>query len=69
MVRDDSHLYRLNTYYIRATKQLEQLSQDFGDVEIYPWKNQERILDMDASIMETQQWLYYLCQIKPASYS
>jgi len=67
IVRDDSHLFRLDTYYIRAAQQLEQLSPDFSDFEIYPWKSQERVLDMDAPILETEQWLYYLCQVKSAS--
>ncbi|NEP10051.1 MAG: class I SAM-dependent methyltransferase [Symploca sp. SIO2C1] len=62
IVRDDSHLFRLDTYYIRASQQLQDLSQDFSQVEIYPWKSQERMLEMDAPVMETELWLYYLCQ-------
>ena len=69
IVRDDSHLYRLNTYYIQAAQQLKQLSQDFESIEIYPWKSQESLLDLDAPIMETELWLYYLCQIKSGSCS
>ena len=62
IVRDDSHLYRLSTYYVRATQQLKQLSQDFRQVEIYPWNSQERVSEIDGPIMETALWLYYLCQ-------
>ncbi len=67
IVRDESHLFRLDTYYIRAAQQLKDLSQDFSHVEIYPWKSKERVLEMDAPVMETELWLYYLCQIKSAS--
>ncbi|MEM6839114.1 MAG: class I SAM-dependent methyltransferase [Cyanobacteria bacterium P01_C01_bin.120] len=67
IVRDDSHRYRLNTYYIRAAQQLEQLAQGFEQVEIYSWKSQEKVLNMDDSILEAELWLYYLCQVKPAS--
>ncbi|NET61675.1 MAG: class I SAM-dependent methyltransferase [Symploca sp. SIO2E6] len=66
IVRDESHLFRLDTYYIRAAQQLQDLSQDFSPVEIYPWKSQARILEMDTPVMETELWLYYLCQVKSA---
>ncbi|NEP57098.1 MAG: class I SAM-dependent methyltransferase [Symploca sp. SIO2G7] len=62
IVRDESHMFGLDTYYIRAAQQLKYLSQDFSNVEIYPWKSKERVLEMDAPIMETELWLYYLCQ-------
>ena len=65
MVCDESHLFRLETYYIRARQQLEQLSQDFSDIEAYPWKSQERVFEIDSSALATPLWLYYLCQVKP----
>ncbi|MEM9216927.1 MAG: class I SAM-dependent methyltransferase [Cyanobacteria bacterium P01_F01_bin.150] len=64
IVRDDSHLFRLDTYYIRAEHQLKQLSQDFRSVDIYPWQSQEKVSDMDSATMGKDMWLYYLCQLK-----
>ncbi|MBX2863274.1 MAG: class I SAM-dependent methyltransferase [Leptolyngbyaceae cyanobacterium MAG.088] len=64
IVRDESHNFRLDTYYIRAAQQLKQLSKDFSQVEIYPWQSTERVLDMDAAIMDRDLWVYYLCQLK-----
>lgn len=65
VVRDDSHLFRLETYYIRASHQIEQLDRYFDRVQIYPWKSRES-LDIKKDSMEdiTDLWLYYLCQIK-----
>ncbi|MGF1491363.1 MAG: class I SAM-dependent methyltransferase [Microcoleaceae cyanobacterium] len=69
IVRDESHLFRLNTYYIRVAQQLKQLAQDFNHVEIYPWKSQEKVSEIDALVMETELWLYYFCQTKSAKRS
>ncbi|MEM9264271.1 MAG: class I SAM-dependent methyltransferase [Cyanobacteria bacterium P01_F01_bin.13] len=65
VVRDDSHQYRLDTYYIRAAQQLNQLSKDFSQVEIHAWKDGEESLSLDSPAMETALWLYYLCRINP----
>ncbi|NEQ95882.1 MAG: class I SAM-dependent methyltransferase [Cyanothece sp. SIO2G6] len=64
IVRDDSHLFRLNTYYVRVRQQQKQLIQNFSDVEIYPWNRKEKVVAMDDRDMETALWLYYLCRIK-----
>ena len=64
IVRDDSHLFRLKTYYIRAAQQLKQLSQHFSPLEVYPWRSQTGVLDPNDSSMEANLWLYYLCQTK-----
>ncbi|MEM1252395.1 MAG: hypothetical protein AAGI69_08170, partial [Cyanobacteria bacterium P01_H01_bin.21] len=63
IVRDESHNFRLETYYIRAAQQIRQLSKGFSHVEIYPWQSTERVLDLDASAMERDLWLYYLCRV------
>ncbi|MEM7793212.1 MAG: class I SAM-dependent methyltransferase, partial [Cyanobacteria bacterium P01_C01_bin.118] len=63
VVRDESHNFRLDTYYIRAAQQVKQLAKDFSQVEIYPWQSTERILDMDAAIMGRDLWVYYLCRV------
>ncbi len=67
IVRDESHNFRLDTYYIRAEQQLRQLAKDFSQVEIYPWQSTEKITDMDASVMSQDLWLYYLCRINLAN--
>ncbi|MGK7888352.1 MAG: class I SAM-dependent methyltransferase [Leptolyngbyaceae cyanobacterium] len=64
IVRDDSHLFRLRTYYIRAAHQLQQLDQDFSQVEIYPWNRQAQVSSLDDVALDTPLWLYYLCQLK-----
>ncbi|MEM6254693.1 MAG: class I SAM-dependent methyltransferase [Cyanobacteria bacterium P01_D01_bin.156] len=63
IVRDESHNFRLDTYYIRAAEQIKQLPKGFNQVEIYPWQSTERVVDMDAAIMARDLWLYYLCRI------
>lgn len=63
IVRDDSHRYRLDTYYIRAAQQLKQLSKDFSQIEIYSWKNAKQPLEMDSPDIKKVLWLYYLCRI------
>ncbi|ESA32395.1 methylase [Leptolyngbya sp. Heron Island J] len=64
IVRDESHNFRLETYYIRAEQQIRQLSKDFSHVEIYPWQSTEKVLDLDAAAMGRDLWIYYLCRIK-----
>ncbi len=64
IVRDESHNFRLSTYYIRAAQQIKQLSKDFNQVEIYPWQSTEKVLDMDTLLISSDLWLYYLCRIK-----
>lgn len=66
IVRDESHNFRLDTYYIRAVEQIKQLSKGFSQIEIYPWQSTERVVDMDAAIMGRDLWLYYLCQVDAA---
>lgn len=64
IVRDESHNFRLDTYYIRAAQQIRQLSNNFSQVEIYPWQSTEKIPDMGAALISKDLWLYYLCRIK-----
>ena len=63
IVRDESHNFRLETYYIRAEQQIRQLSKGFSHVEIYPWQSTEQVLALDAAAMRRDLWLYYLCRI------
>ncbi|MEP0890147.1 class I SAM-dependent methyltransferase [Leptolyngbya sp. NM3-A1] len=64
IIKDESHNFRLKTYYINPADQLKQLAENFYDIQIYSWstgleiKNQ---LELDANV---EMWLYYLCTIK-----
>jgi ubiquinone/menaquinone biosynthesis C-methylase UbiE len=63
IVKDESHNFRLNTYYVRHQEQLDQLGPNFSDIKSYSWKTgleltNERELDANSDL-----WLYYLCTI------
>ncbi|MEM1370460.1 MAG: class I SAM-dependent methyltransferase [Cyanobacteria bacterium P01_H01_bin.15] len=62
IVRDESHNFRLDTYYIRPAAQIVQLTPGFRDVEVYSWRTGEQ-LDAQAQSQNTDMWLYYLCQV------
>lgn len=62
MIRDESHNFRLQTYYIRPEEQLKQL-EGFRDVKVYPWRSGQEISSQDALELNTDMWLYYLCTI------
>ena len=66
VVRDESHNFRLDTYYIRAAQQLKQLSKDFSQVEIYPWQSTKKVVDIDTPSMGRDLWTYYLCRVNPS---
>ncbi|NJK99989.1 MAG: class I SAM-dependent methyltransferase [Spirulinaceae cyanobacterium SM2_1_0] len=63
IVRDESHNFRLQTYYIRPTAQLQQLEPYFTDTEVYAWQTGRR-LTADELTTNTDLWLYYLCRVK-----
>ena len=63
IVRDESHNFRLRTYYIRPAAQLKQLEPYFHDIEIYSWQSGQHLSTQDAFIQNEELWLYYLCQI------
>ena len=63
IVRDESHNFRLKTYYIRPAAQLKQLEPYFYNIEVYPWPSEHPLLDQIALAQSTESWLYYLCQI------
>ncbi|MEO1211460.1 MAG: class I SAM-dependent methyltransferase [Cyanobacteria bacterium J06638_20] len=63
IVRDESHNFRLRTYYIHPAAQLKQLEPYFCNVEVYPWQSEYPISDQTALNQCTESWLYYLCQI------
>ncbi len=61
-LKDESHNFRLQNYYIRPEAQIEQLDFGFHQVELYPWKRGVRVELGDPAI-EDEMWLYYLCVV------
>jgi ubiquinone/menaquinone biosynthesis C-methylase UbiE len=63
ILKDESHNFRLKTYYIRPQEQIDQLESHFSNVKVYSWKSG---LELTADEMQrhSDRWLYYLCVIK-----
>lgn len=64
IVRDESHNFRLNTYYIRPKEQVYQLGIYFTDCKIYSWKSEIEIADERDLNSNREMWLYYFCRIQ-----
>lgn len=64
LIKDESHNFRLQTYYIRPQAQIEQLAIDFHDVAIYSWQSGLQIINNHELSINSDQWLYYLCVIR-----
>lgn len=64
LIRDESHNFRLKTYYIKPEAQLTQLAPYFQDIELYSWQSGSEIMTMEDSVINSDFWLYYLCRIK-----
>lgn len=63
IIKDESHNFRLQTYYIRPEAQIQQLKDYFSEVEVYSWKSGQRIADATELSANSEMWLYYLCVI------
>jgi ubiquinone/menaquinone biosynthesis C-methylase UbiE len=63
IIKDESHNFRLNTYYIRPQEQLKQLELHFRNTKIYAWTSG---LEVTAEHLQNHPdlWLYYLCVIE-----
>lgn len=64
IIKDESHNFRLKTYYVNPLEQLNQLSTNFCDVQIYSWKTGLEITSQADLDVNTDMWLYYLCVIR-----
>ena len=64
IVRDEPHNFRLHTYYVRPTKQLEQLESYFRDIKVYSWKTGKEISSNSELNSNINGWLYYFCVIR-----
>ncbi|MGF1536366.1 MAG: class I SAM-dependent methyltransferase [Elainellaceae cyanobacterium] len=62
ILRDESHNFRLKTYYGRPSAQLKQLAFGFEQVEVYSWKRKRASEASDPSLLDSL-WLYYLCTV------
>ena len=60
IARDESHNFRLQTYYIRPLAQLRQLQPLFSKVTTYSWQTGDAIAEADLP-SQKEMWLYYLC--------
>jgi ubiquinone/menaquinone biosynthesis C-methylase UbiE len=63
IIKDESHNFRLQTYYIRPEAQIKQLECSFDNIEIYSWKS-GKFLDRQELAINYDLWLYYLGVIK-----
>ncbi|XGV95558.1 MAG: class I SAM-dependent methyltransferase [Leptolyngbya sp. BL-A-14] len=63
VVRDESHNFRLQTYYVRPQEQLSQLEPGFSKITIYSWKSGLNLRDTCELLANEDLWLYYLCVI------
>jgi ubiquinone/menaquinone biosynthesis C-methylase UbiE len=59
ILKDESHNFRLKTYYIRPQEQIDQLRSHFSNVKVYSWKNGLEITG-DEMHRHSDMWLYYL---------
>ncbi|GBF78757.1 class I SAM-dependent methyltransferase [Aphanothece sacrum] len=64
IIRDESHNFRLQTYYIRPLEQIKQLQEYFSEIKIYSWKNGLDITDEIELLSQSDMWIYYLCMIR-----
>ncbi|ACB49486.1 putative methyltransferase [Crocosphaera subtropica ATCC 51142] len=64
ILRDESHNFRLRTYYIRASEQIKQLEPLFKDIKVYSWKTGLELTTNHNMVSCSDMWLYYLCRIK-----
>ena len=60
IIRDESHNFRLQTYYIRPQAQIAQLKPNFKNVKVYSWQSGREIKNMDDTAIDLDMWLYYL---------
>ena len=63
ILKDESHNFRLKTYYIRPQEQINQLESHFSGVKVYSWKSGLELTE-DEMHCHSDLWLYYLCVVK-----
>jgi ubiquinone/menaquinone biosynthesis C-methylase UbiE len=63
ILKDESHNFRLKTYYVRPQEQLNQLKSHFSNVRVYSWKSGLELTGGEIHC-HSDLWLYYLCVVK-----
>ncbi len=63
IVRDESHNFRLRTYYIRPSAQIQQLAPFFQDIKIFSWRSGLELTSLEINT-HLDPWLYYQCTIQ-----
>lgn len=61
ILKDESHNFRLHTYYIHPQAQRQQLAFGFETVAVYPWSCSSP-QDLGELAHCDDLWLYYLCK-------
>jgi ubiquinone/menaquinone biosynthesis C-methylase UbiE len=64
VIRDESHNFRLKTYYVMPQEQLDQLESGFSNIQVFSWRNGLELKTKDEIRANTDMWLYYLCTIR-----
>ncbi|MFH7245151.1 MAG: methyltransferase domain-containing protein [Spirulina sp.] len=59
ILRDESHNFALQTYYIDPAAQIQQLAFGFHSIEVYPWTQMDPVNDVDDPGLSSALWLYY----------
>jgi ubiquinone/menaquinone biosynthesis C-methylase UbiE len=64
ILKDESHNFRLDTYYIRPEAQIAQLKTHFDNIQVYSWRNTVELTGESDRATNADMWLYYQCTIK-----
>ncbi len=64
IIKDESHNFRLQTYYIRPQAQIQQLEPSFEEIKIYSWQTGLEITNLQELSTNFDMWFYYLCIVK-----
>ncbi|HAC64294.1 MAG TPA: class I SAM-dependent methyltransferase [Cyanothece sp. UBA12306] len=64
IIKDESHNFRLKTYYIRPNEQIKKLQAYFSKIKVYSWKYGYEITKQSDLMNSSEMWLYYLCSFK-----
>jgi SAM-dependent methyltransferase len=61
IVRDESHNFRLKTYYVRPSEQVQQLQAvGFEQIKVFTWQEGRELESLSENC---DPWLYYLCRV------
>ncbi len=59
ILRDESHNFALQTYYVNPVFQVQQLAFGFRHIQVYPWTQTDPVNDLDDPALTSPLWLYY----------